>query len=321
MPGACSLPIQGFSWRQLISQPLYPERMPAEGQLHDHDSKAPVQAHAADTRRDHAAAAAAEGSSCPHCSASIDGTHCCQCALKAGHNRAWSADLCKGIPAVQNFGSAVLKTSLPGRMLGAPERGTEIRQTHGRGKDTVQRPVQHTAQHAAASTRSSKHSRLSAARQSSPRLSPQGKENANQQRQKPLPPGDHSGRLQISSNQRRVKAPAVTAKNACESPRYGSPRSAQTSNPSTPRLSTKGTWHLQWVAGVRCFAAYRPPFDSSVLPVCCKSVGSSNAQAYHTHVKWGIFTDFCRPLRLADSNPNALSRGTQTHQGRKSRLL
>ena len=239
MPGACSLTNQGFSWRQLISQPLYPERMPAESQLHDRDSKVSDQAHAAVTRRNHAAAA--EGFSCPPCSASIDSTHCNQCTLEAVQNRAWSADLCKGIPAVQHFGPALLKTTMPGKMLGAPERGRGVRQIHGRGRDTLQRPLQHTAQHAAASSRSHKHSRLSAARQSSPRLSPQGKENTNQHTQKPLPPGDHSGRLQNSSSQRRVKVPAGAAKNARESPRYGSPRSVQTSSPSTPRLSTKGT--------------------------------------------------------------------------------
>ena len=239
MPGACLLPTQGFSWRQLISQPLYPERMPAEGQLHDHDSKAPDQAHAADTRRDHASAA--EGLRCPHCSASSNSAHCSQGALKAVQNRAWSADLCKGIPAVQHSGPALLKTTMPGEMLGAPERGMGVRQTHGRGRDAMQRPLQHAPQHAAASPRSHKHSRLSTARQSSPRLSRQGKENTNQQRQNSLPPGDHSGRLQNSSNQRQVKAPAGTAKNACEPPRYGSPRSVQTSSPSTPRLSTKGT--------------------------------------------------------------------------------
>ena len=233
-PPTTRLPLsQAPSWRQLISQPLYPERLPAADSSQV-SSSTPDLVHAA--AREHHIAPASSGLSCPHCSVRLGSELTSNTDTADPKIKAWSADLYKGLSGIIDSRAALPKSHLSSRGTVAPWAGTSTSRVHAQANDAPHGSKQHAEHAGSASHRSNKLSQQTPVQRSAQQRL--GKENAKQQAEKQAQPRQVPDRLQRRSSQRRAESPASTTKDDLS--RYGSPRSVHTSGSLTSRLGLRG---------------------------------------------------------------------------------
>ena len=231
-PAALPPPGQARSWRQLISQPLYPERLPATCQGRGDASSAPDPTHAAARKQE--CPPASLGGSCSHSSASPRQEVRSYSSRAAVKGKAWSADLYKESSGIPGPSTAAAQAPIS---YDAPA-------VHvlAQGGSTAASGAQY-AKHTGAASLRSKTSLRQASVERTAQAAP-GKENDKRQVQ-----AEHrhdAEQLQKRASHQQSVPQGKGMKN--ETPTYGSPRSVQTSSPFTPRLGARGECFIQTVA-------------------------------------------------------------------------
>ena len=222
------------SWRQLISQPLYPERLPPSDSFRANVSSTPDLVH--DTAREQDSAPAHSGLRCPLCSASLGNDLASNNDTAAPKTKAWSADLCRSKSGIDDSHAAMPEAHLPRRAPVAPRASKGSARVHAQGNDTAQGPQQHAKHAVSAHHRSGKPSQQRPVERAT--LQHLGKENAKQQAEKQGQAGQVAGRLQKGLSQHRAESHASAMKD--ESEPHGSPRSVHTSSSLISRLGMRG---------------------------------------------------------------------------------
>ena len=244
---ACPPPGQGPSWRQLISRPLYPEKLPAAGESQGPASSpldlAPFAAHTQ-------GGTGASGPSCPHCRASLGEVPSSSNGRAAVKGRAWSAELCQGLSGMQCSGAAAPKALVPGAAAEAP-RASAAKPANAprpaqhakrpesaliRGRNSYRRaPVEHSDQPALGKENVKQRSEEQARSKQAPDAS-NVKQRSQEEQTRPEQAPDA---LQSRASQPR-SAPLASAFRD-ESQPHGPARSAHASTPSMPRPAMRGT--------------------------------------------------------------------------------
>lgn len=226
--GICLPPGQVPSWRQRISQPLYPEKLLAAGQSQDSASSTSDLAHAAAHKQGGTPRNSAP--SCPHCSASHGDVVSSEDSRAAVKGKAWSAELYKGLSGVVQCQSAAMpKAHVLGTVSEAPRNSAAL-------PDTAQRRAQQAKRPESAALRGKNTYRRPPVENS--HRSALGKENNKQCADEQTQPKQVPDGLQRRGFQPRSAPLARVVKD--ESPRYGAALSAHASTPSTPRLGVRG---------------------------------------------------------------------------------
>ena len=222
------LPSQARSWRQLISQPLYPERLPAACQGQRDASSGPDLVHAAARKQDCPPASFDESYS--HCNASPRREHNSCSGRAAVKGKAWSADLYKELPGI--LGSSTAAAQAPASHDASAVQEGSLRPSG----------AEHAKRTGSAPLRSK--TALRQAPCERPALAAPGKENNKQQSQ--AEQRHRAEQLQKRAGHQRSAPQESTMKD--KTPPYGSPRSVQTSSLSTPRLGPRGKSTVHTVA-------------------------------------------------------------------------
>ena len=219
-------PSQARSWRQLILQPLYPERLPAVCQGQGDASIAPDPAHTTARKQD--CTPAGSGLSYSHCSASPR-KELSSCDSRAAvKGRPWSADLYKELLGRSGSSNAALQ---------APVSHDAPVLQGGGARASV---AQHAKRTGSAPLRCK-----TSLRQASVGRIPQaarGKENDKPQVQPQAQYRHVVEQIQTRTSHQQSLPQRGTAKN--KTPANGSPPSVQTSSPFTPRLGARGKLNM-----------------------------------------------------------------------------